>query len=112
MRFAVRYLLVACVLTASLSVVACSDNSTEVRTFDFTIDNQTNTSYQVFQRSSPSLAFSPVALVVPGFPLVVRQLTVGPTYQFRVSPVGGTAEAFVYEFEVTSTGGNMSWTFN
>jgi hypothetical protein len=112
MKLAVRLLLVACVLVASLPIVACSDNSTEVRTFDFTIDNQTNTPYQVFQRVSAQRSFTPVALVVPGSPLVVRQLTVGPTYTFRVSPVGGNADEFLYQFEATSTGGNLSWTFN
>ena len=113
MRFADRAVLRVCLLVALLPVVACSGSPTEVKTFTFNIDNQTGTALQVFMHASGiSPAFTPVGTVVPGFPLRIPSLTVGPTYTFRVAPVGNSADDYKYQFEATSKGEDLTWIFN
>jgi hypothetical protein len=114
MKLAVRGLLHVCLLVALLPIVACSGSPTEVKTFTFTIDNQTDRPLQAFMHTSGiSQTFTQVGTpVVPGIRLRISSLTVGPTYTFRVAPVGSSADDFVHEFVATSTGGDLTWIFN
>ena len=113
MTFAVRALRTVCLLAALLPIVACSGSPTEVQTFTFNIDNQTDQPLQVYMHASGiSPAFTPVGVVNPGTPLKISSLTVGPTYTFRVAPIGASADNFKYEFIAESKGEDLTWIFN
>ena len=92
-----------------LLLPAC--NTSESPKWDFTITNNTASDYTVFLNvTSDNLGFRPAGVVDASGVHTVKDLTTSVLYTFRLSPVGMDENAFAYEHQVSSSGGDMGWT--
>ena len=96
-------------LLAAMPLLAyCGDPAEPANRFDFTVNNQSTNSYEIYVNSTSG--FTLLGTLGPAASVTYRNLVIGTTYTFRASaPGSGGPTTFVHEQTVSSTGPDQTW---
>ena len=98
----------AFLLAAMPLLLYCGDPAEPANRFDFTVNNQSTNSYELYVNSTSG--FTLLGTLGPAASVTYQNLVIGTTYTFRASlPGSGGPTTFAHEQTVSSTGPDQSW---
>lgn len=97
----------ALLLAAMPLLLHCGDPAEPANRFDFTVNNQSTNSYELYVNSTSG--FTLLGTLGPAGSVTYQNLIVGTTYTFRASAPGTGPTTFVHEMTVSSTGPDQTW---